>query len=132
MIIKAVLLVALGIASMTALRHQSGTTSMAMRRVAMLLLLVMGALSVLFPSAVTAAANAVGVGRGADLVLYTLVIVSLFSWISIYRRMQDLEDRLVTLARLCAISSTNAEAQAVAITNTQVPRRVEDPVPGPT
>lgn len=118
MIIKALLLVALCVATLTALRHQSGTTALAVRRIALLTLLVMGALSVMFPSAVTAVANAVGVGRGADLVLYTLVIVSLFSWIGIYRRMQDLEDRLVTLARQCAISSAKSEDQNIVVSAT--------------
>lgn len=108
MIIKALLLVALGGAALLSLRSTSQTAGPALRRIAVVLLLIAGALSVLFPSLVTLVANALGVGRGSDLVLYTYVVVSLFAWIGMHRRIHELENKLVVLARTAALANRAA------------------------
>jgi hypothetical protein len=57
----------------------------------------------LFPLKVTAVANAVGVGRGTDLVLYVLVMVFLFTSISLYQRLHTLETQISELTRQLAL-----------------------------
>lgn len=105
MIIKALLLGALGCAALLSMRNNFRTLGPALRRMGVVLLLAAGALSVLFPERVTALANALGVGRGTDLVVYVLAVASLFTWIGTYRRLHELEDRFVALARSVALDS---------------------------
>jgi hypothetical protein len=107
MIIRIVLLLCLGVVAFLMLRTTS-STHLAARRMATVLFLLLGAGAVLFPSAVTWVASLLGVGRGTDLLLYLLVPVFLCVSISMYRRIQELEDRLVTLARRVAIAETSA------------------------
>jgi hypothetical protein len=75
-----------------------------MRRTGLLLVLGTAVVGIMFPGLVTAVANEVGVGRGADLVLYILVILSLFIWVGVYRRLHDLEARFVALSRHVALT----------------------------
>lgn len=81
---------------------------LALRRIAGVLIVISGIIAVLFPLAVTSVANAVGVGRGTDLVLYVLVMVFLFTSVSLYQRVHDLETAITELARQMALQ--NAEA----------------------
>jgi hypothetical protein len=59
--------------------------------------------AVLAPTTISEVANLVGVGRGTDLVLYVFVLASLFIWIGLYRRLHDMEERFVDLARQIAL-----------------------------
>jgi hypothetical protein len=70
----------------------------------------MATAGILFPGLVTLAANAVGVGRGADLVLYAMVVISLFVWVGVYRRLHDMESRFVELARAIALDEKTTPA----------------------
>lgn len=67
-------------------------------------------LSVAFPDSLTAFARLLGVGRGADLVLYSSVIVFLLVAVAVFRRINELEARCVALARALAIHEAHAEA----------------------
>jgi hypothetical protein len=107
-IIKAVLLTGLGCAALWSMRSNSGTTGPALRRLAVCALVIAGCLSVVFPSGVTHLANVLGVGRGADLVLYTLAVASLFGWIGTHKRLRQIEDDIVTLARRIALDSATS------------------------
>jgi len=60
-------------------------------------------LAVIFPGATTWVANAVGVGRGADLVIYLLIIILGFASLILYRRMLYLQRQLTAVARAVAI-----------------------------
>ena len=46
----------------------------------------------------------IGVGRGADLVLYTLVVTFMLVSVVLFRRVGELERRFTTLARAMALS----------------------------
>jgi hypothetical protein len=61
------------------------------------------ALAILFPDRVTSVAHLLGVGRGADLVLYGFVVASVFVWIGLYRRLHEMEHRFVQLNRAIAL-----------------------------
>ncbi|MCW2782223.1 MAG: hypothetical protein JWR35_2672 [Marmoricola sp.] len=109
MIIKLLLVGgALG-AAILILREQFPGQRQARRRIAGLAVLAAGAFAVIWPEALTHVANAVGVGRGTDLVLYVLVMVFLFTTVATYQRLHHMESRIATLARELALR--DAEAQ---------------------
>lgn len=112
MIIKILLLLSLTLASAFAARGRPTYTRLAMSRLVGGLVVLIGAISVLFPSLVTGVANEVGVGRGTDLILYLFVICSLFVWIGVYRRIMNLERRIVRLTRQLALHEA-AEDQSL-------------------
>jgi len=64
--------------------------------------------SVIWPQALTAVAQAVGVGRGADLVLYALVVAFAFVSVNTYLKFKDMETRMTRLARAVAIEDAVA------------------------
>lgn len=103
MIIKLLLLAALCGAMATLMRGRPSALTLLLRRSVTVLTIAVAALAVLFPSSVTAVANAVGVGRGADLVLYALCVTFLFVTIASNLRFRDLDDRFVELARKHAL-----------------------------
>lgn len=60
-------------------------------------------LAVLFPDSLTRLAELVGVGRGADLLLYVLVVTFLLTSVVLLRRVSTLERRYVELSRAMAL-----------------------------
>jgi small membrane protein len=103
MIIK-ILLIAGAIAfGFLFVRRPGAGGHLALRRVLGLMVVVGGIFAVLFPEAVTAVANAVGVGRGTDLVLYVLVMVFLFTSVSLYQRISTLDEQITQLTRHLAL-----------------------------
>jgi hypothetical protein len=103
MIIKLILLVALLFAASFAYRGRPSALSLFTRRMSLCLLLAAAAVAITFPPLVTDLANIVGVGRGTDLVLYGFVVGSIFVWIGLYRRLHDLEHKLVVINRAIAL-----------------------------
>jgi hypothetical protein len=85
------------------LRARPGAQRLAVTRLAGLLLALGWITAVLNPGLVSWVANRMGVGRGADLVLYVLVVVFTFSSIGQYQRIRVLDDRLAELARAQAL-----------------------------
>jgi hypothetical protein len=67
------------------------------------------ALSVVFPNSLSWIANKVGVGRGADLLLYMLTTAFMLVSVVLFRRLADLERKYVTLARTLAIREARGE-----------------------
>jgi hypothetical protein len=104
MIIKILLIGgALGF-GMLILREHLPSHHQLLRRVAGLVVMVAGILAVLFPESTTYVANAIGVGRGADLVLYMLVMVFLYNAVAVSQRIHQLEHKITVLTRELAIS----------------------------
>src|SRR3954449_627921 len=99
MAIKLLLLLAFSALAVTAARLGPSPRHLAVRRLLATGLLVVSCLSVLFPNLVTDLARSLGVGRGTDLVLYVLVVVSGTTWLGMYRRVSELETRLTRLIR---------------------------------
>jgi hypothetical protein len=69
------------------------------------LIAVAGMALVLAPDLSNRMAHAVGVGRGADLVLYCWVVISLIVSVNLQYRIRDLQAQVTGLARLLAIQS---------------------------
>jgi hypothetical protein len=103
-IIKILLITAaLGVAVLV-LREKVPGQREASRRAAGLLLVVVGIIAVLWPQLTTTVANAVGVGRGTDLVLYLLVIVFAYSALATAQRIHRLQHDITVLTRELALS----------------------------
>jgi hypothetical protein len=79
-------------------------------------------IAVLFPGSLTWVANQLGVGRGADLLLYVVTVAFMLVSVILFRRLSDLERRYVTLARAQALQNAGAAGPRVpAIHNAEPP-----------
>lgn len=107
-VIKAILVVAIVAVALWALRHRDHVGLRAGGRLLLLTVGALGLLAVIFPGITQRAADAVGVQRGTDLVLYALIVTFVFTTASLYFRQRDLESRLATLTRALAISQAIA------------------------
>lgn len=84
-------------------RAQHGVRLRASKRLAFVAFLVLNVYAVLRPDDVTVVANRLGVGRGADLLLYLLIATFVFVVINFYLRLRDSEQRVTELARAVAV-----------------------------
>ena len=80
------------------------------RRLGGLLIAVLGIIAVLWPDLTVYVANAVGVGRGTDLVLYVFVMVFLYSAVATAQRIYRLEHQVTLLTRELAIERARPPA----------------------
>jgi hypothetical protein len=110
MIIKVLLLLALAGVGVYASRTRTGAAHLALRRLMGGLTLLVGAVAVISPILVTHVANAVGVRRGTDLLLYAFVVVSLVIWLSLYRRLDEMDRRFAAMARELALRESVTSA----------------------
>lgn len=109
-LLKFVLIAGLVSAAVLAYRSPLNGRGKAIRRLMGLAILLGAVASVLWPEMLTAIAQRLGVGRGADLLLYALAVAFLLSSLGLYRRIHDLEDRIATLARDAAMRSARIPA----------------------
>jgi hypothetical protein len=65
---------------------------------------LVGGLAVVFPQGATRAANKVGVGRGADLVIYVALVALFYALFRLLLRIERTDRRLTELVRELAIS----------------------------
>jgi hypothetical protein len=103
MIVKLLLIASVIVGSLWLLRGTRRGGRLVMTRLAGLAFAVSWVIAVLAPNAVTKLANAVGVGRGADLLLYGLVVVFMFTTVSLYQHIRHLNDAVARLARAQAL-----------------------------
>ncbi|HSP60614.1 MAG TPA: DUF2304 domain-containing protein [Ornithinimicrobium sp.] len=123
-LIKAVLLVAVVVVTLMLNASTADSRHQAVRRLLLVGFVLLAAAAVLFPRLLTQVAQFLGVGRGADLLLYGLTVVFLGYVASSYRRMRQVEQQVTTLARELALRA------AVHDTTRHLPRREDDPRPG--
>ena len=100
--IKIVLILAI-VMMFWAFRNRSRVGLRAGARLAVILLAVLAAVSIIQPSVAQAVADRLGVTRGTDLLLYLLVMVFAASSMGFYFRFRELERRLANLTRAQAI-----------------------------
>ncbi len=67
------------------------------------LLILAAVLFILRPNLTQSLANKLGVGRGADLVFYTSILIFWFVIIKLYARMRNMEQKITDLVRKNAI-----------------------------
>ncbi len=77
--------------------------------VVVLALLAAGAWAVLFPEETDVIANAVGVGRGVDLITYIFEVSALFVLIHYYTKFVELQKQITDLTREMAILKAERE-----------------------
>jgi hypothetical protein len=107
-IIKWLLVPALVLAVYLSLRSRASLRGPARRKLLAGATVVAGVLAVIFPGATQWAADAVGVTRGTDLLLYVLALVLIYLVGSTGVRFREQEARLVRLARQVALAEAEA------------------------
>lgn len=104
--IKIALIAAAAIFAIFLLMPGRGVRHIALRRLSMLALFAIALLAIIFPDLINGIANLMGVGRGADLLLYGLIIVFVGNSIVAQRRHRLLESEITKLARSVALSQS--------------------------
>jgi len=64
---------------------------------------IIAAVAIAFPELTTLVANALGIGRGANLVLYCSVVLMLVGFLMVYARLRRLRHEVTLLVRRLAI-----------------------------
>jgi uncharacterized protein YjeT (DUF2065 family) len=108
MIIKWLLLPALVLAVFLSLRARASLRGQARRKLLAMVTVLAGAVAVVFPDLLQKAADAVGVTRGTDLMLYGLALVIIYLVGSTSVRFREQESRLVLLARQVALAEAES------------------------
>lgn len=103
-LIKALLILALIAITVVLMRPSRSASSLALRRIGMLLVLVAAVFAILFPGLFNTFAHAVGVSNGTNLLVYLLTIALFTQIASSYRRDTRLDQRLTILAREVALN----------------------------
>lgn len=109
-IIQAILLVILLVIFIRLISARGSGRTNAYKKLALLLFVIAAVIAVLFPQLLTALANLVGVGRGADLLLYGLTVVVVFQLLNGYIKDKEEQQRFVRLVRKVAIMEAVSNA----------------------
>jgi hypothetical protein len=111
MVIQFLLIAAVVLILVFFLRNHGTSRAAASVKIGFVLFLVFGIVAVIYPDATSKLARVVGVGRGADLLLYLLVVAFAFAMINTYLRFREIGLRQARLAR--AVALRDAEPPAV-------------------
>ena len=103
MLFQAILILAICFFAIKLLSGRRTHIGRAWQKLGIFGLLIMMLVGVISPRFVTEIANFVGIGRGADLLLYLLFIAFIFFALSQYLKFQDQRDLLYRLARRTAL-----------------------------
>jgi hypothetical protein len=104
-----ILALALVLVGLYLLKARRSASQQAIRRLFILLALLMGFFAVLFPAYTTVIASYLGIGRGADLLLYAFVIFALFYVVHQYRRQLWQEKVITDLARALTLAQAKID-----------------------
>lgn len=107
MIIKVILTVAVLMSAGWFLINRSKAQARAGMRIIVILFTVLAIVAIVVPEFVNSIANSIGVGRGADLILYMLTALFLFFILTYYVRIHEDQKKLVILARKIALIEAN-------------------------
>ncbi|MCL3817334.1 DUF2304 domain-containing protein [Aeromicrobium wangtongii] len=103
-VIKILLIAAFVLFALIIIIPSKGSRHLAVRRLALLAVLALGILTVIFPDITSRLAEAVGVARGTDLVLYALVVVFVGNSIFTAAKFRHHERDITQLARRLALA----------------------------
>ena len=103
MIVKLLLIGSVLVVLAWVVRSRPTHHRLAITRLASVGIAVCWIIAVLNPDLTTRLANKIGVGRGADLLLYVLVVVFTVTTVAQYQRLRRIEDRLAEITRANAI-----------------------------
>jgi hypothetical protein len=108
-LIKILLLAAILAVGLLAFRGSKRAIHKVLWRGYVVVVLVAAAFAVVFPDMLTRLAHQVGVGRGADLVLYVMAVTFMLVSVVLFRRITELERRYTQLARALAVRDALSE-----------------------
>ncbi len=109
MISQWILALALVIVGLYLLKARRSASQQAIRRLFIILALAAGFFAVVFPAYTTVVASYLGIGRGADLLLYAFVIFALFYVVHQYRRQLWQEKVTTDLARALTLAQAEID-----------------------
>ena len=109
MLIQILLVAAITVVVLFFLRNRNAMRFQAGKKMLFALFVLACLVAVVYPDGMTALAHLVGVGRGADLILYALVVAFVFVSLNTYLKFRDYEARLTRLARRVAIAEARAQ-----------------------
>jgi hypothetical protein len=72
---------------------------------AMVIIVIVGVVSVMYPELTGDVAHAVGVGRGADLILYCFVLATLVAILNLHLRLRAVLEMTTNVTRAVALAS---------------------------
>ena len=104
-VIKALLIGALVGFAVVLLRPTGSARGQAVRTIALVLLLLTSVFAVIFPQLVNDIAVMLGVGRGADLLLYGLIVVFVANALTTARKRREQDRQITQLARQMALQN---------------------------
>ncbi len=108
--IRIVLVAALGLLLIWFLRSRNAASVRAAKKVFLVGLVLLAVVVVLKPSIADALANVLGVGRGADLLLYSVTVSFLFVSLNGYLKFLEIESRFASLVRAVALLEEQAQS----------------------
>lgn len=103
MIFQILLIAIVVIIAVFAVRSLPGEKSLAIKRILAILFVLAAAAAILFPQLLSIVANFFGIGRGADLLLYSFVIASMVFAVMAIRAKARSDARVTDLARAVAL-----------------------------
>jgi hypothetical protein len=104
-----VLVIAIALIGLYLVKARKSASQQAIRRLFILIALLAGLFAVLFPNYTNAIANVLGIGRGADLLLYGFVIFVLFYVVHQYRRQLWQQKVTTDLARALTLAQAEID-----------------------
>ena len=108
-VIQIILIIGLLFMMTRLLSTRNTTRTNASKKLGLFLFMIAAIVVVLFPDMMNSLAHAVGVGRGADLLLYFVTLAFIFSQLNGYVKSKEEQRRLVILARKVAILESIVE-----------------------
>mgnify|MGYP000232154015 CR=1 FL=1 len=103
MIIQILLVVALFLLFIRLLKSRNTSKTRAYKKLLLIFFIVGAIIVVIFPKSIQYIADLVGVGRGADLLLYGVTVVVIFGLLNDYVKDKEEAKRIVILARRIAL-----------------------------
>ena len=104
-----VLAIALVLVGLYLLKARKSASQQAIRRLFIIVAIAAGLIAVLFPNYTNVVASFLGIGRGADLLLYTFVVFTLFYVVHQYRRQLWQEKVTTDLARALTLAQAEID-----------------------
>ncbi|MBO1770706.1 DUF2304 domain-containing protein [Agrococcus sp. TF02-05] len=131
MLIQIILVTALAVPALILLLPTRGARGLAIRRLTLLAVLLVGIVAIIWPQMTDTVARTLGVGRGADLLLYGLIVVFLSYSLSTSAHIRRVDRQISELARAQALLEARTRGDASdAAARTTLPvreRPVEEP-----
>ena len=109
LVIQILLVVGLVLTAVYLVRSTPSASHQAIRRILVILAVLIGVVTVIWPGLLSGIAHILGVGRGADLLLYGLVVAFLVESVSNYKRSVTQARTTSALARELALTEARLE-----------------------